>query len=113
MNTDINQWNKYYELERTPAQLAELRRHNEEQDALIQETRDMVRDVHNGLYGPDGQNGLRRELRNYQITTTRELTEMKKKIDSIVPSILKAIGGLVAALSGLAALITAVIHWMG
>jgi len=90
--------------DRLPNEISELREHNKQQDVVIRETRDLARGLYNGMYGVDGQNGLRRELRNYQSETREQIKTLNAKIDKLVPKIIGAVSAIVAIIVGISKL---------
>jgi hypothetical protein len=56
------------------------------------------------MYGVDGQNGLRRELRNYQSETREQIKTLNAKIDKLVPKIIGAVSAIVAIIVGISKL---------
>ena len=111
MSSDINQWGEYYAENppRTPGEISELRHHNEKQDRLIRETRDIARDTYAGLDGVNGDDGLRGEFLTHQINNSKRqdlldtrIDQLEVKIDRIIP---KIVGSITAALGVIAAIV--------
>jgi len=123
MSSDINQWGEYYNETppRTPGEISELRNHNKEQDALIQETRDIARETYTGLYGVDGKNGLRGEFRSHQAQNEKrqdvldkKIDHLEMKIDKVIPKIVGAVTVTVGTLGAIIGIIVALSTlWQG
>ena len=109
-----HRYGEYHNVEapRSPRELHDLRTHNREQDLRIGRIEVIVAEIRTGLYGPDGQNGLRGELRAYQRSTNTELAAINAKLDDLVPRMWRAIGGTIAALAGLAAVAGVIVERM-
>jgi hypothetical protein len=80
-----------------------------EQDQRLQNIEIVVNRIDVGLYGPDGDNGVRGQLRVAQ----SRILEIDRKIDQIVPTILKSIGAFAVGLTAAAAAIVAVVSFIG
>jgi len=123
MSADINRWGEYYNETpvRSPGEISELRRHNDEQDALIQETRDLSRKTYSGLYGVDGKNGLRGEFRAHQAQNEKrqdvldkKIDQLESKIDKVIPKIVGAVTVTVGTLGAIIGIIAGVVKlWSG
>ena len=123
MSSDINQWGEYYTETppRTPVEISDLRRHNAAQDALIQETRDIARETYTGLYGVNGENGLRGEFRSYQAqnekrqdTLDKKIDHLEMKIDKVIPKIVGSVTVTVGTLGAIIGIIAGVVKlWSG
>ena len=102
--SDTYTYGEYYMPDRLPDEIRELREYNKQQDGVIRETRDLARGLYNGMYGVDGKNGFRRELRNYQAETRAEIKALNAKIDKLVPKIIGAVSAIVAIIVGISKL---------
>jgi len=96
--------------ERTPEEIRDLRVENRIQNNRLESVERGVTELRVALVGIDDNNGLRGELRDHKDYTRTKLDDIEKKIDSIIPAMLKSIGATLGALSALAAIIWTVIE---
>lgn len=98
---------------RSEKEIRELRAHNKEQDDRMKGIEEMVLETRTALVGIDGKNGLRGELRDYQASTGARLSAIEAKLEQIIPTIFRIMGGVVAALSALAVVATFLLQQFG
>jgi hypothetical protein len=91
-----------------PPILRDLQMKDKEHDDRLQDIEVSLARIEVALYGPDGQNGIRREVR----VTQSMVDDLSQKLDSIVPSMLKSLGAFIAGTAAVAASVIAIISQM-
>lgn len=92
----MNEWGEYHmPEERTPREIHDLRMENRAQNMRLERVEKSVTELRVALVGIDDRNGLRGELRDHKDYTTKALTEIEAKIDTLVPRLMKSIAAIV------------------
>jgi hypothetical protein len=116
-------YGEYYrpdEHNRSPGEVRDLRAENRRQNARLKRIEEHVDDLREGqtilkvtLIGPDGENGLRGELRRYQGETNATLKAITDKLDSMPMTIAKIIFWTVGAMGTVGGLIIGLLRLLG
>lgn len=105
-------WDAHGEYQRTPEEIRDLRIENRHQNERLEKIEERLTEMRVTLVGIDDKNGLRGELREHKEATKAKLAGIEQKVDDIVPAIMKGIAGIIAALSGVAAIIWTILEVM-
>lgn len=96
--------------QRTPEEIKELRSENRHQNDRLSKIEERLTEVRITLVGIDNNNGLRGELRDHKVYTQSKLADIEKKVDDLVPSILKGMAAIIGVVSAFVGIVWTVVE---